>query len=73
MKKIENIPWFQYVKQNYQDIAIGYDPNLLSALTVETKSQYFAENKIEFMSINDNLIDKIWLNKPLFPKDKVLN
>ena len=37
MKKIENTPWFQYVKENYQDIAIGYDPNLLSALTVETR------------------------------------
>lgn len=31
MLKMEELPWFNFVVENYPNSKIGYDPNLLTA------------------------------------------
>ncbi|AFE49291.1 aminopeptidase P family protein [Rickettsia prowazekii] len=47
-----------------KNIKIGYDPQLFTY-------QVLANLNINFHKINENLVDKIWYNKPLEPNSKV--
>lgn len=44
---------------------IGYDASLFSPKEIERFTDYLKEKNIEWVAIDDNLVDKIWDNKPL--------
>lgn len=64
-KKLEEKPWFEFVSS---PISIGFDPSLFSSSNVEIRTSYFKDKNIEFIPIEENLIDTIWENKPERPK-----
>ena len=63
--KLEEKPWFETITQ---PIHIGFDPSLLSAFNVEVRSAYFKAKNVEFVPIEENLIDLVWDNKPKRPE-----
>ena len=50
---------FDFLKKNYENEKIGYDPNLF---TFSTMKNFLKKNK-NLISIKENLIDIIWKNK----------
>ena len=50
---------------------IGYDPRLLTAANVAVRTKFFEEKSIEFLPIENNLVDEIWEGKPGVSKNEV--
>jgi Xaa-Pro aminopeptidase len=51
---------------------IGVDPSQISASGFKMRSAYFQEKGIEFRTIKENLVDKVWdYNKPPMPQEPV--
>ncbi|MCC8417792.1 MAG: aminopeptidase P family protein [Rickettsia endosymbiont of Bryobia graminum] len=61
---LSNFSWDNYIKT---DDLLGYDPKLFTNSTIEIFSR-IAPN---LLKVSDNLVDKIWINKPPEPSSQI--
>ncbi len=52
---------------------IGFDPNLLSINDYRNIKNKLKEMKINLIKINENLVDKVWYEKPKIPMNNIYN
>jgi Xaa-Pro aminopeptidase len=64
INQLSNFSWDNYLKG---DDLLGYDPKLFTNSTVEV----FSKINHRLLKIPDNLVDKVWVNKPAEPASKI--
>lgn len=64
INQLSNFSWDDYLKT---DDLLGYDPKLFTNSTI----RIFSKIAPNLLKISDNLIDKIWINKPAEPASKI--
>ena len=62
----------QWIKKNIVKGAIGFDPWLHSHNEIVALTEAFANSDVSFTP-SDNLIDKVWINRPAKISNKVMN
>jgi glutathione-disulfide reductase len=62
----------EWISQNLpKGKKIGFDPALVSAASAKAKIKAYSEKGYEFVPISENLVNKIWENRPEMSKEKV--
>ena len=64
--------FFQWIEKNIEKGKIGFDPWLHSYKEIISLSEAFAHTDISFAP-SENLIDKVWLNRPAKTSSKAIN
>ena len=64
--------FFQWIEKNIEKGKIGFDPWLHSYKEIISLSEAFAHSGISFAP-SENLIDKVWLNRPAKTSSKAKN
>lgn len=52
--------WFTEAAENSAGKRIGFDPLLISTEAIEARTKFFAKSNVEFVPIDQNLVDAIW-------------
>jgi len=69
--------WFEVAyeefKDSQEDVLIGADPNLLPLGSMKTRKKFWEEkkSKIAWKLMDENLVDKLWTDQPLWPEDSL--
>lgn len=54
-----------------EEAVIGYDPKLFTPVQIEKIQSTLKENKITLRSVSENIVDAVWLDRPVPPMGKV--
>jgi Xaa-Pro aminopeptidase len=65
--------WFAWAVANLPSgSVIGYDPNITPADAAKTRGKFFTDNGLTFKPIPENLVHKIWSDRPSYPLGQVI-
>lgn len=64
--------WVEACKQLSKGDKIGFDPALIPALEWRVRNEYFSQVGLQWVAVEDNLVDKVWAeDQPPVPDNRV--